>query len=233
MSSVSRADGEAIARAVPEKWQFVNVNEPKKNQDKDIISIVRAHAMRNVRRKQRLELTAQHQKRLKAEVPESDHTDSIVIADQAVQMNPNNWSANESASANLAMTLREMLSELEFVKLGYLANRSEAKRAAGCDEDAQCPDYWQRYREHDTRVPRRDNPGTSLLGTVTPESLVGDGVIDPFNALPITGCAKLNGRVLNHCKHLRPNTFLFGLSLIPFIHSHFGHGSQLSASRPV
>ena len=236
MLSASRVDGEAAAGAAPEKWQFVNVNEPKKNQDKDIISIVRAHAMRNVRRKQRLELTAQHQKRLKNKVPESDTTDSSEIAERAVQMNPDSWSPNESASASLAMTLREMLSELEFVDLGYLANSSEAELDAECDEDEQWPDYWQRYREHDMRVPRRGNLGTSRLSTVTPKSLVGDGVFDPFNAMPITGCASYHGRVLNHCKHLHLDAFLFGLGLFfltPFIYSRFGHGSQLSASRPV
>lgn len=243
MPSASRANGVA---ATPKKWQFVNVNEPKRYQDKDITSMVRAHAMRNVRRKQRLELTAQHQKRLEvAKAPESRYADSSVVSELSVHGNPNSSSIGHETDTDWSMALREMLSKLEFINLAHLASSNQVEFEAERDEDAQRPDHLQSYGEDGTRAPKRFMLGTRRTGN--PKSLLGDGVLDPFNALPIGGCANYNSHVLNHCKYLRRNTFLFGQFpiwsqnpckpslpglLTIFIPSRFGHGSQLSTSRP-
>ena len=234
MSSTSRANGATSPKAASNKWQFVNVNEPKKNQDKGIISVVRAHAMRNVRRKQRMELTAQHQKRLKAQAPRSDRADSNATAEYSVQKNPDDWPIGDKADLDWSMSLREMLSKLESTNLGHLASRKEAEVAAEYDQDAQRPDYWQSHSEDETRASKRVTLGTH--GPESPKSLVGDGVFDPFDVMPISGCASYNSHALNHCRCLILSTFLFGHSrlepkvlhlIILLIHSRFDHWSQL------
>ncbi|CAD6580673.1 MAG: hypothetical protein ASARMPRED_000295 [Alectoria sarmentosa] len=207
MSSTSRANGATSPKAASNKWQFVNVNEPKKNQDKGIISVVRAHAMRNVRRKQRMELTAQHQKRLKAQAPRSDRADSNATAEYSVQKNPDDWPIGDKADLDWSMSLREMLSKLESTNLGHLASRKEAEVAAEYDQDAQRPDYWQSHSEDETRASKRVTLGTH--GPESPKSLVGDGVFDPFDVMPISGCASYNSHALNHFASI------IGLNCVP------------------
>lgn len=212
MPSASRANGVAAAptlgRSGPKKWQFINVNEPKNIQDKEVISKVRAHAMRNVRRKQRLELTAQHQKRPKTNAPECDHADTSVTAEHSVQMSPGDGSIHDRADTDGPMMACKMISELEIVNLGHPTCINKAGFSAQCDEDAQWSEYWQRNRKDDMRATKRSSLGTCR--TETPKSLVGDGVFDPFNVMPIAGNADYTSHVLNHCKYILPSTFLFG-----------------------
>lgn len=239
MSSTSRANGATSAKAASNKWQFVNVNEPKKNQDKDIISVVRAHAMRNVRRKQRMELTAQHQNKLKAQAPESDRADSNATAEPSVQISLDDRPIGDKADLDWSISLREMLSKLEFTNLGHLASSKEAELAAEYDQDAQRPDYWQSYGEDETRASKQFMLG--IHRPESPKSLIGDGVFDPFDVMPISGCANYNSHALNHCRCFILSTFLFGHSryepkvlhlIILLIHSRFDHWSQLCTSRP-
>ncbi len=208
MPSASGANGIAAAGSGPKKWQFININEPKRTQDKGVISIVRAHAMRSVRRNQRLKIMAQHQKSRKTKAPEFDHADSSVETEQSVQMESNDWFIDDKADTDGPTTICNMLSELELINLGLQATRNEAEISAERDEDSQWSEYWQRYGEDEMRA-------TKLLSLETcrnesPKSLVGDGVFDPFNALPIAGYSKYTSHVLNHCKFLLRNTFLFG-----------------------
>lgn len=158
--------------------------------------MVRAHAMRNVRRNQRLELMAQYQKRLITKAPKSEHADSSVTAEHSLQMNPNGWFTGDKADADGPVAPHEMLSKLGFINMGHLASRNEAEPAAECDEQAQRSDYWQSYGEEETRALMRPMPGTCRTGS--PKSLVGDGVFDPFNAMPIASCNNYNGYILNH-----------------------------------
>lgn len=208
MPSASGANGIAAARSGPKKWQFINNNEPKKTQDKGVISIVRAHAMRSVRRNQRLKIMAQHQKSRKIKAPEVDHADSSVTAEQSVQMKSNDWFIGDKADTEGPTTVCNMISELELITLGLLATRNEAEIEAEPDEDSQWSEYWQRYGEDEMRAAKLLSLGT--CPTENPKSLVGDGVFDPFNALPIAGYSKYTSHVLNHCKYLLRNTFLFG-----------------------
>ena len=212
MPSASRANGVATAptpgKSGPKKWQFINVNEPKKIQDKQVISIVRAHAMRNVRRKQRLELTAHHQKRLKNDAPDCHHADSSVTAEHSVQMSPGDWSIHDKADTDGPMMVCEMPSELDIVNPGHLASINKAGFSGQCDENAGWSEYWQRHRKDEMRADKRSSLGTCRIEH--PKSLVGDGVFDPFNAMPIAGNADYTSHVLYHCKYLLRSTFLFG-----------------------
>ena len=208
MPSASGANGVAAARSGPKKWQFINTNEPKKTQDKAVISIVRAHAMRSVRRNQRLKIMAQHQKSRTIKPPEFDHAGSSVTAEQSVQMKSNDWSIGDKADTDGPMTVCDMLSELELITLGLLATRKEAETSVERDEYSQWSEYWQRYGEDEMRAAKLLSLGKCR--TESPKSLVGDGVFDPFDALPIAGYSKYTSRLLNHCKYLLRNTFLFG-----------------------
>ena len=211
MPSTSRTNEVAAtpvgARTAPKKWEFVNVNKPKKIQDKDVISVVRAHAMRNVRRKQRLELTAQHQKKVKPVAPQAHHADFGPTAGHSIHMDPNDWFLGGEGDADWLMVLRGMLSKREFVNPGHLTSRNGDGNSAECDEPAQPTDYWQSYGEDEFRASER-----FMLATrrETPRSLVGDGVFDPFNAVPISDGTSYNSHVLNHCRCLLRNTFPFG-----------------------
>ncbi len=233
MPSTSRANGVAAApaavRTAPNKWQFVNVNEPKKNQDKHVISLVRAHAMRSVRRNQRIRLTAQHQKTIKAIGPQSPQADSGVTIERSIQMKSDDWCVGDKGNSNWLEALSGMLSMLDFIALGHLASSDGAEDAHECDIDAD-----------KAGASKRSMLGTHRTGG--PTSLVGDGVFDPFNAMPIAGCANYNSHVLNHCGYLLRNTFLFGQRcigphgiclLIIFVQSCYGGGFQLSTRRPA
>ena len=201
MQSTSRAKKVAAppvaAKAASGTWQFVNVKEPKKNQDKEVISIVRAHAMRSVRRKQRLELTAQHQKPPKVRSLQPHHAGMTV--EQSLQPNSFDRFISGRDDTEWLVTLRGMLTKLEMMSLGYLANRKDARNAAEPDEYGESPDYTQSYNEDEIRASMQQIFGTCRSGN--PMSLVGDGAFDPFNAMPV---AKYHSHVLNHCMYLFP-----------------------------
>ena len=201
MPSISRSNQVALAvaatRASTKEWQFVNVNDPKKNLDKGVISVVRAHAMRSVRRQQRLKLTTEYQKSLKTEVSTSTHAHPKVAAEHLMPIAPNDESVDDEADTDWS---REMSSGFELVDLGQMTSKNEAKLATGSDEDARRPDYWQNYGEDEGQALTRLALGTRHAGI--PKSMVRDGVFDPFNTMPIASCADYNSHVLNHCKHL-------------------------------
>ena len=201
MQSNSRAKKVAAtpvaAKAAPETWQFVNVKEPKKNQDKQVISIVRAHAMRSVRRKQRLELTAQHQKPPKVRSLQPHHAGMTV--EQSLQPNPFDRFISGRDDTEWLVTMGEMLTKLEMMNLGYLASRNDARNAAEPDEYGESPEYTQSYNEDEIRASMQQIFGTCRSGN--PMSLVGDGAFDPFNAMPV---AKYHSHVLNHCMYPFP-----------------------------
>ena len=204
MPSTSRANGVAAAtvatKEASKKWQFVNVSEPKKNQDKDVISIVRAHAMRNVRRKQRLEITAQHRKRIKAIASQPHHADPDVTVEDSLQMNPYDWFIAGNGDTNWLAAMRGKLSKLEPTDLGHLASGNDAGSVAEWDEYAQRLDDWQGYREDEIQASIRLMLGKCWTGT--PKSLVGAGLCDPFDAMPISAHDNYNSHVLNHCTYL-------------------------------
>ena len=203
MPSTSRAKKVAVtpvaAKAASGTWQFVNVKEPRKNQDKEVISIVRAHAMRSVRRKQRLELTAQHQKPPKVRSLQSHDADSGMTVEQSLQPIPFDRLISGRDDTEWLVTLREMRTKLEVMSLGYLASRNDARNAAELDEYGESPDYGQSYNEDEVRASMQQILGTCRSGS--PMSLVGDGAFDPFNAMPV---AKYHSHVLNHCMCLFP-----------------------------
>ena len=204
MLSTSRTNGISAApvpaKAAPKQWQFVNVHEPKKIQDKDVISIVRAHAMRNVRRKQRLELTAQHQKTIKAMTSQPHHADSGLTVKHSSQTDPYDGLIGGKGHTDWLVALRGMFSNLEIINLGHLAS--------DCDEYAQQLDNSQSYDEDEIQASKQYILGACRAGT--PKSFVGDGVFDPFNATPISEGSNYNSHVLNHCTCLLRNTFLIG-----------------------
>ena len=201
MPSTSRAEGvaatPAAVRTSPNKWQFVNVNEPKKNQDKHVISLVRAHAMRSVRRNQRIQLTAQHQKAIKAIAPQSPRAESGVTIERSIQMKSDDWCVGDKGLSDWLEALSGMFSMFDFITLGRLASSDGAEHVPECDRDAD-----------EAEASKRSKLGTHRTGG--PKSLVGDGVFDPFNAMPVAGCANYYSNVLNHCRYLHRNTFLFG-----------------------
>ena len=203
MQSTSRTKKVAAtpvaAKAASGTWQFVNVKEPKKNQDKEVISIVRAHAMRSVRRKQRVELTAQHQKPPKIRSLQPHHADSGITIEQSLQPNPFDRFVSGRDDTEWQVTQREMLTKLDMMSLGYLANRNDARNAAEPDEYGESPDYGQSYDEDDIRASMQEIFRTCRSGN--PMSLVGDGAFDPFNAMPV---AEYHSHVLNHCMCLFP-----------------------------
>ena len=106
--------------------------------------------------------------------------------------------------------MQGVVSELEMISLGDLARRNEAELVAESDENAHQPDYWDKYPEAGTQMLGDLPLGISYPGVPTVQSMVGDGVFDPFDAMPIGGCAKYNGRVLDHCQYLLRSTCLFG-----------------------
>ena len=175
-------------------WQFVNVKGPKKIQDKEVISIVRAHAMRSVRRKQRLELTAQHQKPSKARPLQPHHADSSIAAENPLQSSPYDRFSSTKADTEWLVREREMLTKLEMMSLGYLASGIDAGNGAEPGEYGEGLDYGKSSNEDENRASMHQILGTCRSGT--PMSLVGDGALDPFNAMPI---AKYHSHVLNHC----------------------------------
>ena len=201
MPSASRVDGVATTsaptKAAPKKWQFVNVKEPKKIQDKEVTSLVRAHAMRNVRRKQRLENTAQHRKKFKADALASDIAKLGVGDERPTQVNPRYPSLGDNVDINWPIALREILDELENVKSADWTSRERAENAAKSDDNARWPGYLQRHSEDGTQAPEYH-----VLGNYqnwSPRSLIGDGVFDPFDAMPTVGCPTYTSHVLNHC----------------------------------
>ena len=198
MQSTSRTNKVAAtpvaAKAASGTWQFVNVKGPKKIHDKEVISIVRAHAMRSVRRKQRLELTAQHQEPPKARPIEPHHPDLSMTIEQPLQSTPYDRFSSARDDTEWLVTQREMLTKLEMMSLGHLTSKNDAINAAEPDEYGQSPNYWQSYNEDEIRASMQQILGTCRSGK--PMSLVGDGALDPFNAMPV---AKYHSHVLNHC----------------------------------
>ena len=207
MSSTNEIGGAADARAAPKKWEFVNINKPKKHLDKEVISQVRAHATRNVRRKQRLELTAQYQKKVQATEPQSDHADSGVIAKRPVEIDMNDWLIGDKVDDDWSVALHVVLSRLGFMDVGLLASRDRVSCATEGDEDIQRHTSWRSCEEDKIWGSISRTFGTSLIGN--PQSLVGGGVFDPFDALPVPGWSSYKSHVLKHCRCLLPSTFLF------------------------
>ena len=197
MPSASRVDGVAAAptttRVALKTWQFVNVKEPKRIQDKEVTSLVRAHAMRNVRRKQRMEVAAQHQKRLKVGASGSDHANLGVTAELPLPMNPSDRSLGDKVDMDWPIAIREILNDLETINLADGTSLQSAGLAAEGDEGTQYPGHG----EGETQAPKHYVLGKYRNGS--PRSLVGDGVSDPFNAMPMAGCPNYTSLVLNHC----------------------------------
>lgn len=190
------------AKAVRNQWQFVNFSEPKKNQDKDVISIVRAHAMRDVRRKQRMEVVAQHKKRTKAVASKPNHAESGVTVDRSLQKNPYDWFLAGNADTDWLTALRRMLSKLESVNVDHLASTNDAGNASECDEYATSSDYWRGYDKDEIQASIRLILGTLRSGT--PKPLIGESLCDPFDAIPVSAHTSYNGHVLNHCRPPSP-----------------------------
>ena len=204
MQSTSRAKKVAAtpvaAKATSGTWQFVNVKKPKKFQDKEVISLVRAHAMRSVRRKQRLELTAQHQKPPKApSLQQQHHADLGITVEQSLQPNPLDRFIGGRDDTEWLVTVREMLTKLQMRSLGYLPSRNGARNAAEPDEYGESTDYGQSYNEDEIRASVQQILAECRSGN--PMSFIGDGASDPFNAMPV---AKYHSHVLNHCMCLVP-----------------------------
>ena len=203
MPSTSRADKIAAtpvaAKAASGTWQFVNFKGPKKIQDKEVISIVRAHAMRSVRRKQRLELTAQHQEPPKDRPLQPHHPSLSTTVEQPLQSTPYDRFSSARDDIEWLVTQREMLTKLETMSLGYPTSKKYAINAAEPDEYGESPDDWQSYNKDEIRASMHQILGTCRSGN--PMSLVGDGALDPFNAMPV---AKYHSHVLNHCMCLFP-----------------------------
>lgn len=210
MPSSSSADAVAAtpvpAKAVRNQWQFVNFSEPKKNQDKDVISMVRAHAMRDVRRKQRMEIMTQHNKKVEAVALQTLPAKSSVTVDHSSQRNPYDWFLAGNADTDWLTALRRMLSKLESVNVG-LANTNGAGNASECDDYASSSDYWRGYDKDEIQASIRLILGTLCTGT--PKSLVRESLCDPFDAIPVSARSNYNGHVLNHCRSPSQHTPLW------------------------
>ena len=223
------------SRAFPKEWQFVNVNDPKQNLDKDAISVVRAHAMRSVRRQQRLKLTAQYQESLRTKVP-TPSAYPKVAAEPLVPSAPNDGSVGEEADTDWSA---KMSSEAELVDRRQMTNNDKAGLVTCSDEEGRRPDYWHTYREDEGQEPTRFALG--VRRTASPRLTFPDGVFDPYSTMRSAICADYNSQLLNHCKHLL--LYLFPVwsrtqrcltssdysSLVT--HSRYRHGSQLRTSR--
>ena len=184
-------------RASPKEWEFVNVNNPKQNSDKGVISVVRAHAMRTVRRQQRLKLTAQYQTSLKIKIPVSPPAHPKVAAEPLMPIAPNDGSIGEEAVADWSC---EMGCDFELVDLGQMTNNDKARLVTCSDEGVRRPEYWQNYRENEGQEATRFALGKRRAES--PRLMVPDGVLDPFNTMRTAICADYNSDALNHCKHL-------------------------------
>lgn len=195
-SSAEAAAAPVPAKAVRNQWQFVNFSEPKKNQDKDVISMVRAHAMRDVRRKQRMEIMAQHKKKIRAVASQSHHAESSVTVNHSSQRNPYDWFLAGNADTDWLTALRRMLSKLESVNVD-LASTKDAGNESECDDYATSSDYWRGYDKDEIQASIRLILGT--LRTGSPKSLVRESLCDPFDAIPVAARSSYNGHVLNHC----------------------------------
>ena len=182
-------------RASPKEWQFVNVNDPKQTLDKGAISVVRAHAMRTVRRQQRLKLTTQYQESLRTKVSTPAALPKVA-AEPMVSIAPIDGSVDEEADTDWSA---KMSSEFELVDLGQMTNNDKARLVTCSDEDERRPDYWQIYREDEGQDPTRFAPG--VRRTASPRIMFPDGVFDPFNTIRTAICADYNSQLLHHCKH--------------------------------
>ena len=166
-------------RASPKVWQFVNVNDPNQNMDKDVISVVRAHAMRNVRRQQRLKLTTQYQKSLKTNVPTRPPAYPRVAAKYLMPLARKDGSVDDEADIDWS---RETNPGFELVDLG------------------QTTSDWQIYPENEGQQPTSFALG--IPRTASPRLMYPDGGFDPFNTMRTAFCADQNSQVLHHCKRL-------------------------------
>ena len=164
--------------------------------------------MRDVRRKQRLESVNQHQEKVKATIQQSHDTVSGMTARHSTDPCSNDWSIGDNEDPEWFSILFETRSMLESLTLGPLASGLGVENAGECDDYGQSPDYGQSYDADNASAFRPFMFGTAFTGS--PRSLIGDGILDPFNALPVPCGASYNGHVLQHCMcHLR-STFPFG-----------------------
>ena len=182
-------------RASPKEWQFVNVNGPKQNLDKGVISVVRAHAMRNVRRQQRLKLTTQYQKSLTTKVPICPPAYPNVVAEHLMPLAPIDGSVDDEANIDWS---REMNPGFGLVDLGQTTSDDKARLVSCSDEDGRWPDYWQINRANEGQEPTSFALG--IRRTANPRLMYPDGVFDPFNTMRTAICADYNSHVLHHCK---------------------------------
>ena len=166
-------------RVSPKEWQFVNVNDPNQNLDKGIISVVRAHAMRNVRRQQRLKLTTQYQESLNTKVPTRPPAYPKVAAEYLMPLARNDGSVDDEANIDSS---REMDPGCELVDL------------------VQTTSDWQIYRENEGQQPT--SMALGIPRAASPRLMYPDGVFDPFNTKRTAICAWSNSQVLHHCKRL-------------------------------
>ena len=184
-------------RASPKDWQFVNVNDPKQNLDKGVISVVRAHAMRSVRRQQRLKLTTQYQKSLKTKVPICPPAYPKVAAEHLMPLAPNDGPVDDEADIDWS---REMNPGNKLLDLGQTTSDDKARLVTCSDEDGRRPDDRQIYRENEGQEFSSFAFGTRR--TASPRLMYPDGVFDPFNTMRTAICADYNSHVLHHCKNL-------------------------------
>ena len=178
MPSTSRANGAAGAPAAKEgtakRWQFVNADEPKRTQDKEVLSIVRAHAMSHVRRKQRLEPMAQHQQGNKAMTPLPRHANCGHSSVHPLRRALDDCVVSGRTDTDWLKALRDMLTRLGFIDRGHPPSTNGAEQVAECDEFEQRSSDWHSDSENDIHVRKQMMLGGCDIGA--PKALVGDGV---------------------------------------------------------
>ena len=190
----------------PGEWQFININEPKKQKkDEAIRRIVRANAMRDFRRKQKDERQALAQAHAElrgcegyvTQQPE-EAVESLEAPQLAVDLQyfiPEympGFLGDERLSDKVydlcAWELKQLLGNLESMSLTELTRNNEAMMAQQVQEKITDPPM-----EHRSPFARpkqlwcMDSKGpVKRKVTANPNTLL-DSASDPFNAMPISG----------------------------------------------
>lgn len=191
------------------RWQFVNINQPKKQKkDESIRRIVRANAMRDFRRKQKNEKYVSAQTRAKPRIREAHVTEcpkKVIESCEAPKLATppqcfipeymlgflGDERPSEDAYNLCSLQLKELLGSLEALSLTELTIRNEEELAQQARQQVFDPSTAPEWLPVKSRkLSSMDSTGLAKQRfAADPRSFLDIGG-DPFNTMPVSSTSR-------------------------------------------
>ena len=197
------------------EFTFINLSDPNQSKDKDLRKTVRSQAMRAYSQMVKQKAPAKRRQTTESDTTETRGRESLVDA-----QTDNNWS--EKAASALVEAEDLLQPRGRTLGLGGSKMTKHSPRFSCGHADCNESGYLLQVSR-----PRQK-----------PQTVIGNGMTDPFDTFPVRGSGRYNAYVLNHCTSL---LLLLDLITPPTasrapvdksMSSRFRYCPQISSNRP-